>query len=481
MDTHTDKTSDSHSNAVAIAVALQQGTEYEPFQLENNHPEIIAQRKIQEAANNSEQANQFKAVQAMVNNSTQVKQLRALQATVQIKQPAPVTSNIAPNTVVQRAWNVAEITRQKGELDAVGHFPGGAGGSALHHIISRDTMKKLSLAITRARENEVEEVRTFWDTVVSTTNGPIREQSHGATLKMLENIPLNLAYGPKNPLNDPGSGFDPDTVAAEGGARALSPVSAQLSIINDIIQNNSINDLGGEESGPLWTQANAALLAAIAAHNAHSQIAAPQMEQWLGNGNEQNPRFFRRGLYRYQNANAATDVNKFPRTPIPQQQQIGLRAPEGEEPADDAAEPEAEEFSTWAYATPDNVSHFLARHTYEYFTFDPGDIKLVNTFWPEGTTADNIIEYANAAFLYGQSYLTDLYDNKDEGEDLPGFIGIKNTRVAGIPNPVYLMFGVSEIRENVYELNLRTLAPDGAVDAYTATKLTEIRAALNIG
>jgi len=81
MNTHADKTTETNSNAAANGVALQQGAEHEgTFQLEDNRPETIAQRKIQDAANNSPQADQLKAVKSLANNSPQVKQLKAVQA-----------------------------------------------------------------------------------------------------------------------------------------------------------------------------------------------------------------------------------------------------------------------------------------------------------------------------------------------------------------------------------------------------------------
>jgi len=81
MNTHADKTTDAKSNAAANGVAVQQGAEHEgTLQLEDNRPETIAQRQIQDAANNSPQVTQLKAIQAMANSSTQVKQLRAVQA-----------------------------------------------------------------------------------------------------------------------------------------------------------------------------------------------------------------------------------------------------------------------------------------------------------------------------------------------------------------------------------------------------------------
>jgi hypothetical protein len=374
----------------------------------------------------------------------------------------------SPDAVIQGVWNVAEITRQKSELDGRNFFPGGAGGSALHHIISRDSIKKFSRALAMAKLNNIEEAEKFWETAKGATNNYIRRQSHGLEAKILENMPLNLSYGPINPLNDPGVGFDPDTVEGETGARVMTPVSAQLSIINDLIENNTVEILGGEESGLLWEQANTALRRAKDSYG-DATINAPNKEQWLSSGNGADRRFFRKGLYGF--LGAAVGADRFLRTPIPVLAEIGMRAPN-----DEVDEETPENFSTWTYAAPANLSHFLARHTYAYFTFVDADIKLVNTFWPVGTTAENIIAYADAAMLYVHSYVTDLFDNKEEDEKLPGFVGIKNVRVPNVPKPVYLMFGIEEVRENVFQMDLRTLAPDGAVDAYTAESLREIRA-----
>jgi hypothetical protein len=81
MNTHADKTTETKSNAVANGMAVQQGVKHEgTFQLEDNRPETITQRKIQQAANNSPQVNYSKTVQALANNSPQVKQLKAVQA-----------------------------------------------------------------------------------------------------------------------------------------------------------------------------------------------------------------------------------------------------------------------------------------------------------------------------------------------------------------------------------------------------------------
>jgi len=60
-------------------------------------------------------------------------------------------------------------------------------------------------------------------------------------------------------------------------------------------------------------------------------------------------------------------------------------------------------------------------------------------------------------------------------DDLPGFIGLKNTTIPGVPVPVYIMFGIDDRGEGVYEMDLRTLAPEGGSDACTAADLRAIR------
>jgi hypothetical protein len=77
---YTDKTTGNKSNAAANNVASHQVTVDEFLQLEDNRPETVAQKKIQEAANNSINTKQLKAVKSLANNSEQVKQLRTLQA-----------------------------------------------------------------------------------------------------------------------------------------------------------------------------------------------------------------------------------------------------------------------------------------------------------------------------------------------------------------------------------------------------------------
>jgi hypothetical protein len=74
MNTHAEKTQENKSQAVSAVDSQIQGGGESTFQFVDNRPEAIAQRKLQEMANNSAQVSQLKAFQDRVNNSQQAKQ-----------------------------------------------------------------------------------------------------------------------------------------------------------------------------------------------------------------------------------------------------------------------------------------------------------------------------------------------------------------------------------------------------------------------
>lgn len=78
MSEHADKMQRS-TQKTAHANPVQQKSGSSKSAFVDNRPEAIAQRKLQEAANNSPQVRQLREYQEMANNSPQVKQLRAYQ------------------------------------------------------------------------------------------------------------------------------------------------------------------------------------------------------------------------------------------------------------------------------------------------------------------------------------------------------------------------------------------------------------------
>lgn len=80
MNTHADNTSENKSQAVANSLSKLQTNSELTFQFEDNRPEAIVQREMQDAANNSANVQRLRMYQQMATDSPQVKQLRAYQA-----------------------------------------------------------------------------------------------------------------------------------------------------------------------------------------------------------------------------------------------------------------------------------------------------------------------------------------------------------------------------------------------------------------
>lgn len=69
MNTHADKMQENKSQSVANEVSQKQSGSESTFQFVDNRPEAVAQRKLQEMANNSLQVHQVAQLQAMADNN----------------------------------------------------------------------------------------------------------------------------------------------------------------------------------------------------------------------------------------------------------------------------------------------------------------------------------------------------------------------------------------------------------------------------
>jgi hypothetical protein len=78
MHTHADKTQENKSQSVNDETSQMQSGGESAFQFVDNRAEAVAQRELQEVANNSPQVSQHMAFQDMVNNNLQVKQTAQL-------------------------------------------------------------------------------------------------------------------------------------------------------------------------------------------------------------------------------------------------------------------------------------------------------------------------------------------------------------------------------------------------------------------
>lgn len=87
MHTPSDKSQQPQSQAIANELSEKKGTGEAIKQFVDNRPEAIAQRKLQEMANNSEQVKQLKAVQRMIDHSQKGKKVIVREA---------ATNNLSP-------------------------------------------------------------------------------------------------------------------------------------------------------------------------------------------------------------------------------------------------------------------------------------------------------------------------------------------------------------------------------------------------
>jgi hypothetical protein len=76
MNTHANQTQENKSQSVANEISKKQSGGESTFRFVDNRPEAVAQRKLQEMANNSPRVTQLKAFQDMANIGSGVMQLK---------------------------------------------------------------------------------------------------------------------------------------------------------------------------------------------------------------------------------------------------------------------------------------------------------------------------------------------------------------------------------------------------------------------
>lgn len=110
MNTHRDKTQEDKSQSVANDVSQKQSSRESTFQFVDNRHETIAQRKLQEMANNSPYVQQLGAFQEMANNSPQSKQAAQLQAMADNHSAKPIQKQeIEEEELMQGKFNPIQM------------------------------------------------------------------------------------------------------------------------------------------------------------------------------------------------------------------------------------------------------------------------------------------------------------------------------------------------------------------------------------
>lgn len=176
-----------------------------------------------------------------------------------------VSSSSSSSSSVKKSWMHKKIKDQKGPLlESVGGSDGVlAGGSSLHHKLSRSRIKKMLGLLERSSDEGAQTMRTTLTKIQSTVVGI------GDLQTALNNWAPNLELGPlvdkRKEGDDPGAGFDGNV---QDGS--YTPRSKELSEVDKAISNpKSINwkELSEKLEKVLLLQSN-------------NQLSTPRLGQW---------------------------------------------------------------------------------------------------------------------------------------------------------------------------------------------------------
>ncbi len=107
MNAYTDNTIENKTHSVVAARSLKQTSVESSFEFVDNRQDAIAQRKLQEAINNSTHVQQLQAYQEMANNIPQAIRLRAFQEMANNSSQA--------KQAVQGRFNAIQLTQEEEE------------------------------------------------------------------------------------------------------------------------------------------------------------------------------------------------------------------------------------------------------------------------------------------------------------------------------------------------------------------------------
>jgi gas vesicle protein len=144
MNTNADKTQENKNESITSDTSQKQGSDKATFQFVDNRPEVVAQRKLQEMANNSQQVSQLKVFQDMADgNSSPIQMTRSRSSSIRggnvpggdegISSPKPGLAKASADPHAGKkamATGMAEDIYENAALGAVGGgIAGGAAGT----------------------------------------------------------------------------------------------------------------------------------------------------------------------------------------------------------------------------------------------------------------------------------------------------------------------------------------------------------------
>lgn len=382
--------------------------------------------------------------------------------------PGPATSPDRDN------WAVTPLNKGKAPYKDV--VPAWWKPGALHHQISKDKLEAIGKQLFKdcvSKESTVAKpALKFWYLCCHLAGPDVRDALGGSSghealnpIRLLWNMPINIALGPLTPANDPGRLFDPDTEPAPGGdgARRLTEVSTKLAELERAWdQANAENDGAGNFTGDMWRQLTKCLSAAREA--AHRQggrggnlLYPPLDEQWLQDSSD---RGVRKGLIRYVGAKqgktlfqaACGDAEKIPDLSkanwvIENTCTVILDGKKAE---------------LTVTVNPTTVKHICERHTLTFFDFAPANAKLINAFWKGSTTFAKMrlfVEHDLLPFVT-EALVREL--KRYKAADLEQSAEICLYQVPNGPNDTLFVRANVQMEDPTHiSAKVKTIAPDG--------------------
>jgi hypothetical protein len=290
--------------------------------------------------------------------------------------------------------------------------------------------------------------------------------------KKLHNLPMNLHYGPSLVANNPGTGFDPSTVRADGGRRVIDPVSRSLGQLAAEISNvsalreNEVLDAG------TWAMILKHLGDAFAAYKTSEDVFEESSDQWMEGAGDAWHKKGELTLYDVRHARPLFAGGAAPQALLGAAPELQVN--------------KALQLATGAAvnvvigARQKSVTHFCNRHTYAHF--DRTQLKGVNIFWRAGTTRATVIGQLRQAIDAAWTHITSELDTNIESYELTeelvkvvGSGGLKRIDQAMyyrifIPSQQLVPGGNADA-----ELEIDMLAPTGPTyEAYERSVLAEV-------
>ena len=418
----------------------------------------------------------------------------------------PVRESLPTHGLTVQRWSVAAIDEERERLK--NKFGGSA---ALHHIVSKDTLADIAKEVstvsgyTGAKARAWRETKAAaaafstaaFDAWKNSMPAESRAQTGGKLKETLQNLPFNLEAGPEEPLGDAQTGLDVNTTERTGTGgekiREVEPVSAELAAMSEqwrLYQFHARQ--GNDESAAAALKSMTTHITKAAELHDTEGMKEPITSQWFthrvpgSRTREAADRQTRKRTGTYYGADDGAEKFREARDNPDDIPDLAASIEKSADALHMKANGKTKSLPLTVTIDQDAFDHVYQRHSYQHFDFD--GIKLVNAFFPYGTSVEDIKAEIEALAEKLVEYLRveiGATNWKDAVEESGGFRTWATTKVFAMgtfqSDPVKDAPGQSYFDDEMTSLSFSvdTIAPQ-AGDNYTTTELTAIKDELGL-